>query len=135
MYCFLLLSLRLHIAFFNASSGMTNSQHSKVPLTHFVFFSHVAFIYLLVLRTISLSTTLSGLLDVLRSFSSQHGPWEIISGLSNLIRLDTTSAQGHGDSCRTDPSAKFQQMTEMFCWVHSQLISMIFAVCERVKLR
>ena len=74
-----------------------NSQHSKVPLTNFVFFSHVAFIYLLAVRTISLSTTLSGLLDILRSVLNMDRG----SGLSNLIRFDPSSAKGHSDSRMT----------------------------------
>ena len=62
-----------------------------------MFFSHVAFIYLLVVRTISLSTTLSGLLDILRSVLNIDRE----SGLSNLIRFDPSSAKGHSDSRMT----------------------------------
>ena len=68
-----------------------------------MLFSHVAFIYLLVVRTISLST-LSGLLDILRSVLNMDRG----SGLSNLIRFDPSSAKGHSDSRMTALSDKLQ---------------------------
>ena len=75
-----------------------NSQRSKVPFTHFAFFSHVAFFNLLVVNDDfplhhSLWTTGR---TILRSVLNMDRG-KIISGLSNLLRFDTTSAQGHGD--------------------------------------
>ena len=70
------------------------------------------------MRTISLSTTLCGLLYILRSvLNMDHG-----SGLSNLISFDPSSAKGHSDSRMTALSDKLKQKTEMFCWAHLQLI-------------
>ena len=54
------------------------------------------------MRTISLSTTLSGLLDILRSVLNMDRG----SGLNNLIRFDPFSAKGHSDSRMTALSDK-----------------------------
>ena len=61
-------------------SGMTHSQRSKVPFTHFVFFSHVAFFNRFPFHH---SLWATGCTTHYSSFSSQHRPWEIISDLSD----------------------------------------------------
>ena len=62
----------------------------------------------------------------------REGPLCISPSGHGQIHLDGASAQDHGDSRRTAACDKLKKRTGMFCYADSQLISVIFAVCERV---